>query len=252
MSETDREDRIGQRFGPLAQPESKGTFVAGRWGLDSVLFVAAAMFLAIDILQRLIAVPEGAIVYRVALTIPGFLLVWLLGVMIARIVDKRGMHVIGLGPQGGVSFLRGVLWYLPLGAMWWLIVQVQALVIYLFNIQVAKPPLEEALLRDGLTGPTLAVWILGTCVAAPLGEEMLFRGLLHGWLRRFLSFVPTAILCSVLWSAMHVAAVKIVPLTVLGLMLAWMRERPSGLWGCIGFHATHNAVTLLFLWMIGT
>ena len=32
-----------------------------------------------------------------------------------------------------------------------------------FNIQVAKPPLEEALLRDGLTGPTLAVWILGAC-----------------------------------------------------------------------------------------
>jgi membrane protease YdiL (CAAX protease family) len=75
---------------------------------------------------------------------------------------------------------------------------------------------------------------------------MFFRGVLHGWLRNHLRFLPAAAIGGTLFGLSHGVWFTL-PLAVFGIMLAWLREKRCGLWGCVAFHATHNAVTLVFL-----
>jgi membrane protease YdiL (CAAX protease family) len=110
-----------------------------------------------------------------------------------------------------------------------------------------------AFLDHGLDAPRRVLMVAVIVVAAPLGEEMLFRGLLHASLRRWLSFWPAAVLGGLLFGALHAegdtwhSLLFAPPMALLGVMLAWLRERPAGLWGAVGLHAAHNAVTLVVL-----
>ncbi len=82
------------------------------------------------------------------------------------------------------------------------------------------------------------------CVAAPLFEEIIFRGLLFSGLRRSVS-LHTAIP----WSAALFAAVHPVqswfPVFVLGLGAAYVFHRTGALLAAMVAHAVYNAIVLL-------
>ena len=75
-------------------------------------------------------------------------------------------------------------------------------------------------------GPALfTVAVTRACILAPLGEELLFRGALFGWLRRRLNAVLTIMLTAALFAIIHMMPV-VFPLTfVFGLGAGWVRER---------------------------
>ena len=87
--------------------------------------------------------------------------------------------------------------------------------------------------------PFLAALIV---VAAPLAEEILFRGVLFGWLRRHVSFWPSAFASALVFSLLHMIVEVIPPTIALGLVFAWMYERSGSLWTPIAVHMLHNGV----------
>lgn len=87
--------------------------------------------------------------------------------------------------------------------------------------------------------PILAVLIAG---AAPLAEEVLFRGVLFGWLRRHVPFWPSAFASALVFSLMHMIVEVMPPTIVLGVLFAWMYERSASLWTPIAVHMLHNAI----------
>jgi hypothetical protein len=89
--------------------------------------------------------------------------------------------------------------------------------------------------------PILAALIVG---AAPLAEEILFRGLLFGWLRRHVSFWPSAFASALVFSLLHMIVEVIPPTIALGLVFAWMYERSGSLWTPIAVHMLHNGLVL--------
>jgi membrane protease YdiL (CAAX protease family) len=88
-------------------------------------------------------------------------------------------------------------------------------------------------------------------LAAPLGEETLFRGFLYRGLRRRFSVWPAAIISGVAFGAVHFAGLSflllIPPLIVVGMGLAWIYERRQSLLASMAAHATFNLVGILFI-----
>jgi hypothetical protein len=88
----------------------------------------------------------------------------------------------------------------------------------------------------------LAVSVL--CVAAPVAEELFFRGLVHGSLRRF--GVPLATVASAaIFAAVHFVPAAFPVLFVVGAILAILYERTGSLIPGIVVHALINSLATL-------
>lgn len=107
---------------------------------------------------------------------------------------------------------------------------------------------ESAILEQG---PWL-VRLLAIAVAAPLVEEMLFRGLVYGALREGMSRPLAVALCALSFGAMHGHPVWIAYAALLGLALCLIRDACGSLWGPVAFHMSFNLVGsfLLAQWRI--
>jgi membrane protease YdiL (CAAX protease family) len=106
--------------------------------------------------------------------------------------------------------------------------------------------LQITLLIRALTATTaLTVVAVGVlAVLAPLAEELVFRGLLYGWLRGFLPFALVAILTSALFGLAHGELAHAIAAGILGLALAFIRERSGSLWPAIVAHVVNNLVAV--------
>ncbi len=80
----------------------------------------------------------------------------------------------------------------------------------------------------------LVLMVIALVVLAPLGEELLFRGLLLRGLVRRMPFWPAALISSVLFAAAHADAYVLWPRAIAligtGVVLAWIYRR-AGLLG---------------------
>lgn len=114
---------------------------------------------------------------------------------------------------------------------------------------------QDAVLNVLALSPESAILMI--CVLAPLGEELLFRGLIFCGLYRKSRILAYA-LSIFLFSLVHVyssmfsqpIAVTLVTLTVYlphSFVLAWIYDRSGSIWSSIALHATLNAISLLLL-----
>jgi membrane protease YdiL (CAAX protease family) len=88
-------------------------------------------------------------------------------------------------------------------------------------------------------------------VAAPLSEEIFFRGFLFAGLRRTTGFVIGAVVSSGIWGLFHYTGSDswpvVLQLSVFGVVLAWLYERTGSIWPTIAVHAFNNAVAFTVL-----
>lgn len=93
---------------------------------------------------------------------------------------------------------------------------------------------------------TLAVSLLEYLVFAPIFEELAFRGLLFGVLRRRFQWGPAAMLSAALFALAHgYGLIGFLSVFWSGLIWAWAYERTGSLWPGILGHAINNALVCL-------
>jgi membrane protease YdiL (CAAX protease family) len=93
-------------------------------------------------------------------------------------------------------------------------------------------------------GIGLGLTILGICLVGPATEELYFRGVLYGAVRRY--GPPIAIVLSaLLFSVVHFQPRAIPILFVLGAALAFLYERTGSLWPPIAFHVLQNSLAMV-------
>jgi uncharacterized protein len=95
------------------------------------------------------------------------------------------------------------------------------------------------------TGASVAVGIL-IVGAAPISEEIFFRGFVFGGLRRRLSFLVAGVISAVIFGAFHYtgasSATLLPQLAALGFVQAWIYERSGSILPTIAVHMLNNAV----------
>lgn len=99
---------------------------------------------------------------------------------------------------------------------------------------------------DGTQNPAVLVaMLLGTCVLAPLNEELIFRGVIYRFCRQRFGRGLALVVSGGLFGALHLNWAAFVPLALLGVALALAYERTGDLRVPVLAHALFNVNTVL-------
>lgn len=104
----------------------------------------------------------------------------------------------------------------------------------------------QAALAEGANGPglELAALLLAGAVLVPIGEELLFRGVLYGGLRRYGAIVAT-IASACLFGLAHGINVVLPAAIIVGVVNAVLYEKSGSIWPAVLTHGVNN--TILFV-----
>jgi len=90
-----------------------------------------------------------------------------------------------------------------------------------------------------------AAVLVAVVVLAPLGEELLFRGVLLRGLRERLGIVASVAVSACLFSAYHLDPVGFLPRLEIGIVLALVVWKTGSLWPAVAAHAANNALAMV-------
>lgn len=118
--------------------------------------------------------------------------------------------------------------------------------------------LEELRYSDSYLDELGAGWgwviLLLSIVAQPaVMEELAFRGVILGSLRKQLSLTEAAVVSSAMFAFLHLAVPSFPHLLILGLLLAFLTIKSGSIYPAMLLHACHNALVVLTeqLWYTG-
>ena len=204
--------------------------------------------LAVFILAGLLSVPIflvvrseatelllGAIAFGVAL--------FLVPVLWVRVLHHQPASVLGLSSQRAPrDLLAGVGSGLALFLLTVLVVAPAFYaVVTLFTGERVTPP-SQPILPAEPSGGQIVLGALAAVVAAPIAEEVFFRGFLFGALRRRLPFWAAGVISGVVFGAFHVIPLLIPLMVFVGIGLAYVYERRGSLLASIAAHSAFNMV----------
>ena len=225
---------------------------AGATGRRLLLAVALAIVLGVGAglvtpLILRVAVPSWTGINRLAAAISAEAY---LAVIVAHLLAFGGFAGVRDRLRLGGTTVRD----LGLTLAVWVGVWIAAAVVYLALNPILGwlDHFRQALLFVGSDGGRLSnadpalftVAVARACVLAPLGEELLFRGALFGWLRRRLNAAPTIMLTAALFAVIHMMPVVLPLAFVFGLGAGWIRERTGSTTPFFTVHVLNNAALI--------
>jgi membrane protease YdiL (CAAX protease family) len=90
----------------------------------------------------------------------------------------------------------------------------------------------------------LGLMIIAAVVAAPLCEEIVFRGYLYPVLKKFSGILPATLCSSLVFAAAHGSLITFVPFLIFGGVLVFLYEKTGSIWAPIAAHFCFNAFTV--------
>lgn len=154
-------------------------------------------------------------------------------------VRVRATAAVGLR----ATSLRWVLLGLGGGVLAWLI-SCGVIIAYVVLTGDTSNPQQGLANSAAGPGPELVGLLLAGVVLVPFAEELLFRGVGYGSLRRYGVALPTVI-SAVLFGLIHGINVDFPPAIVGGVINALLYERSRSIWPSVTAHAVNN--TILFV-----
>lgn len=91
----------------------------------------------------------------------------------------------------------------------------------------------------------LSLMAVAAVIAAPLCEEIVFRGYFYAAAKRFAGPWAAGFSSALFFSAAHGSLAALLPLFVFGGLLAWLYEKTGSLWAPIAVHFCFNGATVL-------
>lgn len=107
----------------------------------------------------------------------------------------------------------------------------------------------------------LVLIFMSLVIFPPITEEILFRGVLFGGLRKKMSFIWSMLITSVFFGGVHLMGgqqgegalwIAGIDTMLLSVALCYLREYTGSLWACILLHMLKNTLAYLFLFVLVT
>ena len=162
-------------------------------------------------------------------------------VMRVGLVDWLGLRWAGW---------RAVLWIGPAAvAVMWLVfgcLQIGGYLEWMESLGVPTVQDSVKLLQDETDASVIGLMVFAAVVAAPLCEELVFRGYVYPVLKKFSGAWPAAISSSLVFACAHGSLTALLPLFLFGLLLTWVYERTGSLWAPVAAHFWFNGATVIY------
>ena len=98
----------------------------------------------------------------------------------------------------------------------------------------------------------LAIFFITASIAAPIFEEILFRGFLLSSLTRYVPVWSAIIISGFIFAIAHLSLSEVLPLATLGIVLGFVYTRSRNLFAPMLLHSLLNSGTLLSLFILGS
>jgi len=150
------------------------------------------------------------------------------------------------GAKGMGEILRrlGVRRFQP-SAFKWMAAAIGAYLLFalLYSLLIVEPKQKD--IAEGFGA--IPVQVLLIVIAAPISEEVCFRGMLFGGLRRSLPRIPAALLAGLIFGGLHAltGVTAVPPLIAFGFILSLLYEKTGSIVPGIMLHMLNNIVALL-------
>lgn len=124
------------------------------------------------------------------------------------------------------------------------------LINYLYQVLISlvgiepPPAVPPEFIQSGLS---LAMLSLLAIFVAPIAEETFFRGFIFTGIGKRFGYGWGAIASALLFAFAHIQPGALLPIFLLGLLLAWLYIRTHSIWPCILTHFAYNSLALLFV-----
>jgi membrane protease YdiL (CAAX protease family) len=192
---------------------------------------------------------------------------WSLAIFVVVLPALLGPSVWLLGSRGmlptltaffGSGLLAVAIAVFPLGrravaalgfrAVGWRPIVLGTLVALLISVAVTQIGVEPEGIKQAMEiarePPMFAASLLVMGALAPLVEEMVFRGLLYGWLAGVWGTTAAWLISSVCFAAAHIELAHVLLVLPLGLWLGWLRRRTDSLWPSLVAHMVNNGLAV--------
>ncbi len=221
------------------------------WGLGHVWVGLVLGILASIVAMAVVVAVQGSdaaddLGMGAGAIVQGGLYVGLVGVP-AWLVVVRGVRWSDLGWGGSPGRVRDALQGLAIGVVAQLaaVPLLYAPILLLADDLDVSGPARE--LVDKATGPGVALLVLMVVVAAPLAEELFFRGLTLRALESRMGRRTALVASAVLFGLTHLQLLQLPALVMIGLVCGWLAQRDGRLGRAVWAHVGFNAVTVLVL-----
>ena len=101
------------------------------------------------------------------------------------------------------------------------------------------------ILQESTDPLLLGLMAAAAVIAAPLCEEIVFRGYFYAAAKRFAGPWAAGVSSALVFAAAHGSLAALLPLFVFGCVLAFLYERTGSLWASIAVHFCFNGATVL-------
>jgi uncharacterized protein len=119
-------------------------------------------------------------------------------------------------------------------------------VLRMFGIAPEQQDIINKILNEDSFGVLAFMFFFGM-LAAPVVEELLFRGFLQSAVRTVFGKLKAILISGFLFALIHLNAHVFLQIFILGLLLAYLFEKTGSLIAPITVHICHNTATLAFL-----
>ncbi|MES1179828.1 MAG: type II CAAX endopeptidase family protein, partial [Hyphomicrobium sp.] len=185
---------------------------------------------------------EALLTGRVAASLFAFQAVTIVSVLLIDAYRRRttGASIINFAvPPGGIATIAlAALALISLATCF-------ASLVFVFNPEALRHDLQP--FSEMMQSRTWWLILLAAGIGAPLAEELLFRGLIFNALRPTpLGFAGAAIVSALSWALLHVnySIYGLGAIALIGLYLAWLRERTGGLLTSVICHGIYNSAII--------
>jgi membrane protease YdiL (CAAX protease family) len=205
-------------------------------GIIAVVIVAVSMGISSpDEFEPMLANPWMILVLVTAAAVAA-----LSGAALVAAIRKLDLASLGLRPTSRRWLLAG-LGVCAIG----ILVNIAVVSLYVWISGDTADP-QAALMGVALKGSAIQfiLMLLMGGVVVPIGEELLFRGILFAWLRRW-GLPLSVILSSLVFGIFHGFSVVFFTAAILGAMLALLYEWSGSLWPPIIAHSANNLFSFI-------
>ncbi|HEY5332784.1 MAG TPA: CPBP family intramembrane glutamic endopeptidase, partial [Solirubrobacterales bacterium] len=211
-------------------PSRTGRKVAAGDEISALLIGGGHFFVARELDSTLSTL--GNVLSQIA-TALGFLLV---PMALAAMRGAKGPREI-FERLGVRSFDRSAFKYMGLTVVLYLAFN------FFYSAVITEPHQEDIAKGFG----AIPIQVLLIVIAAPVTEEVCFRGMLFGGLREKLPRIGAALICGLIFGALHaITGISAVPpLIVFGFLLALLYEKTGSIVPGILLHMLNNSIALL-------
>ncbi len=166
--------------------------------------------------------------------------------MIWSICQRRfGPHAASYLGFNAFSMAASWRWFLSLGAL--------LILADVASIVMDRPVVTEDLFIAYGTADSKFLFIIALCIAAPVFEELFFRGFLFQGLRQTaLGSGGAVVAIAFLWASIHMQydAYGVFVIFLIGLLLGWARWQSGSVLLAIALHCANNMVATAQLWLL--